>query len=100
MLFYSTRESITWKISRLNPRFVELLKYLSTATTPCEGDTDRELEHSAARRWLTTFDINTIPRKLGKVTFSRSSGPGGQNVNKYARACAVLQKTCGLFLAE
>ena len=37
----------------------------------------------AARQWLSTFDVESIPRSKCTITFSRSSGPGGQNVNKY-----------------
>ncbi|CAD0111580.1 unnamed protein product, partial [Aureobasidium uvarum] len=44
------------------------------------GGGDDELD--AARRWLATFDAETIPRSICDVSFSRSSGPGGQNVNK------------------
>ena len=42
-----------------------------------------EEDHEAARVWLQDLDENTIPGKLGEVTYSRSSGPGGQNVNKW-----------------
>jgi hypothetical protein len=45
------------------------------------GRDDDELD--AARRWLANFDAETIPRSICDVSFSRSSGPGGQNVNKY-----------------
>ncbi|TID14440.1 hypothetical protein E6O75_ATG09519 [Venturia nashicola] len=34
------------------------------------------------RHWLSQFDAKTFPRSLGKLSYSRSSGPGGQNVNK------------------
>ncbi|KAG9755041.1 hypothetical protein KCU73_g5544, partial [Aureobasidium melanogenum] len=44
------------------------------------GAGDDELD--AARRWLANFDTETIPRSICDVSFSRSSGPGGQNVNK------------------
>ncbi|KAI9886637.1 MAG: hypothetical protein M1823_001551 [Watsoniomyces obsoletus] len=36
----------------------------------------------AAKEWLTTFDISSIPKNSFTLTFSRASGPGGQNVNK------------------
>jgi peptidyl-tRNA hydrolase ICT1 len=36
----------------------------------------------AARKWLADLNPDTIPRSLSEITFSRSSGPGGQNVNK------------------
>ena len=37
---------------------------------------------AAARKWLAALNPDTIPRNLSEITFSRSSGPGGQNVNK------------------
>ena len=40
-------------------------------------------DHKEARTWLARFNTNTIPKDVCKLTFSRSSGPGGQNVNKY-----------------
>ncbi|KAF1946686.1 hypothetical protein EJ02DRAFT_217451 [Clathrospora elynae] len=37
----------------------------------------------AARTWLTKLHAEAIPLKsIGELSFSRSSGPGGQNVNK------------------
>jgi hypothetical protein len=44
-------------------------------------DLDEE-ELKAARSWLTTFTPESIPKSICEVSFSRSSGPGGQNVNK------------------
>lgn len=41
-----------------------------------------EQDQLNARQWLANFDINNIPRKICEIKFSRSSGPGGQNVNK------------------
>ncbi|KAL2788461.1 hypothetical protein BJX66DRAFT_255790 [Aspergillus keveii] len=37
---------------------------------------------AAAREWLTKFNSTAIPRHVGEISFSRSGGPGGQNVNK------------------
>ena len=45
-------------------------------------ETDEEIRE--AQTWLTTFTIDALPRNGCTVKFSRSSGPGGQNVNKYA----------------
>lgn len=45
--------------------------------------TASEEDIAAARRWLTKYNAETIPKSIGEVDFSRSSGPGGQNVNKY-----------------
>ncbi|CAG5147978.1 uncharacterized protein ALTATR162_LOCUS2127 [Alternaria atra] len=40
-------------------------------------------ELQAARAWLAKLHAETIPLKsIGELSFSRSSGPGGQNVNK------------------
>ena len=47
--------------------------------------------HREARTWLARFNANTIPKNICEVTFSRSSGPGGQNVNKYDFNCPHLQ---------
>ena len=41
---------------------------------------DEELKR--ARAWLKAFSTDTLPKSLYDVSFSRSSGPGGQNVNK------------------
>ncbi|KGO70406.1 Peptide chain release factor class I/class II [Penicillium italicum] len=43
-----------------------------------QADQDVQL----ARDWLKTLNSKTIPRNICEVSFSRSSGPGGQNVNK------------------
>lgn len=79
-----------------------LLRFLPrahTLTTPCisytlhqqlprayatkRGPADyTEEDLSAARKWLANLNPDTIPSNLCEITFSRSSGPGGQNVNK------------------
>ncbi|KAH7401374.1 hypothetical protein BKA66DRAFT_390446, partial [Pyrenochaeta sp. MPI-SDFR-AT-0127] len=42
---------------------------------------DEELQ--TARTWLAKLHAEAIPLKsIGELSFSRSSGPGGQNVNK------------------
>ena len=41
-----------------------------------------EDELNAAREWLSKLNSTTIPRNVGEISFSRSGGPGGQNVNK------------------
>jgi len=41
-----------------------------------------EHEFSVARKWFQEFNASHIPRDVGQVSYSRSSGPGGQNVNK------------------
>lgn len=42
-----------------------------------------EEELQKARAWLAALHAEVIPLKtIGELSFSRSSGPGGQNVNK------------------
>lgn len=41
-----------------------------------------EADFSAARKWLAALNPDTIPQNICEMTFSRSSGPGGQKVNK------------------
>lgn len=46
-------------------------------------ESSSEAEMAAAREWLAHFGPETIPKNICDISFSRSSGPGGQNVNKY-----------------
>ncbi|KAM5530871.1 hypothetical protein V8D89_015456 [Ganoderma adspersum] len=39
-------------------------------------------ESSQARSWIERFKMREIPKSVVEFTYSRSSGPGGQNVNK------------------
>ncbi|KAL9638294.1 MAG: hypothetical protein Q9204_001553 [Flavoplaca sp. TL-2023a] len=43
---------------------------------------DIEADQAAARDWLNSFGPSNLPKKSCEISFSRSSGPGGQNVNK------------------
>ncbi|KAI9305876.1 hypothetical protein BJ944DRAFT_160914 [Cunninghamella echinulata] len=38
--------------------------------------------YQEAESWISQFNKNSIPKEHIVVAFSRSSGPGGQNVNK------------------
>lgn len=57
-----------------------------TAKFASKGSSDHQDPHDLelARTWLKAFEsgVKSIPRQVGQVSFSRSSGPGGQNVNK------------------
>ncbi|THZ17480.1 hypothetical protein D6C89_08762 [Aureobasidium pullulans] len=50
--------------------------------TASDGGENGDDELDAARRWLATFDAETIPKSICDVSFSRSSGPGGQNTTE------------------
>lgn len=56
----------------------------STATCESKDDTTEtaEQEMQERRHWVSTFSDLHLRRSDFQVTFSRSSGPGGQNVNK------------------
>ncbi|KIR31397.1 peptidyl-tRNA hydrolase ICT1 [Cryptococcus deuterogattii MMRL2647] len=43
---------------------------------------DSETEHLLARQWIDAFTLEDIPKEGWVATRSRSSGPGGQHVNK------------------
>lgn len=45
-------------------------------------------ELDAARKWRQGFSMNSLPK--GTTTFSRSSGPGGQHVNKTETKATTL----------
>ena len=55
-------------------------RFLSFGADVTDGPTEEE--QIAARQWLASFNPGTIPRNLCEISYSRSSGPGGQNVNK------------------
>ncbi|TKA63609.1 hypothetical protein B0A55_11635 [Friedmanniomyces simplex] len=55
-----------------------------------------EADIDAARKWLAKLDPETIPRSICDVTFSRSSGPGGQNVNKVSSKATLRVPTASL----
>ncbi|KAJ4291161.1 hypothetical protein N0V90_010359 [Kalmusia sp. IMI 367209] len=59
------------------------------ASCRSSGEASAE-ELQAARKWFAQLNAETIPKSIGKLSFSRSSGPGGQNVNK-VNSKATLQ---------
>lgn len=46
-------------------------------------------EVDSAKSWLETFQHLKIPRDLFSISYSRSSGPGGQKVNKTSSKATV-----------
>ncbi len=47
------------------------------------GDEGVEAEYAAARKWMSELNKDTVPMSLARISFARSSGPGGQHVNKW-----------------
>jgi peptidyl-tRNA hydrolase ICT1 len=45
-----------------------------------DADLDKDAL-TAARSWYESFNASQLPK--GNTTYARSSGPGGQHVNKY-----------------
>lgn len=57
-------------------------RFASRRAAALRAEEPDEEELRAARDWLSKLNSQTIPRHICDVSFSRSSGPGGQNVNK------------------
>ncbi|KAL9099918.1 MAG: hypothetical protein Q9163_004645 [Psora crenata] len=73
----------TWHIPRVKLLGIKHLSSTSSYFGPprfVEGVLEEE--HREARAWLSRFNVSSIPKNICEVTFSRASGPGGQNVNK------------------
>ena len=65
------------QVSATYPLWPNAHAYSQSTAAPSEEDL------ASARKWLAEFTSKTLPSNIGHVTFSRSSGPGGQNVNKW-----------------
>ncbi|KAL1986626.1 hypothetical protein VTN96DRAFT_6004 [Rasamsonia emersonii] len=56
--------------------------FASRRAAALNAEEHEEEELREAREWLAKLNSKSIPRHICEVSFSRSSGPGGQNVNK------------------
>ena len=83
--YYRSMLRRQWALKNLNVERLPFRKYFlrRCLSRPAKG-VDEE-DHREARTWLAKFNADTIPKNIGQFIFSRSSGPGGQNVNKYER---------------
>ena len=67
--------------SLLSSKARQITRCLSTHRGANNADEAADVD--AARKWLANLDADTIRDKAAcDISFSRSSGPGGQNVNK------------------
>ncbi|KAF3005126.1 hypothetical protein E8E13_010271 [Curvularia kusanoi] len=74
------------------------LRWSSVRSGSGSGRTTDEEELQQARAWLAALHADVIPLKtIGELSFSRSSGPGGQNVNK-VNSKATLRVPLGALL--
>lgn len=55
------------------------LRWLSTTPIPWSN---AESDFDAARKWHAQTGQRPLPDDIGEVSYARSSGPGGQSVNK------------------
>ncbi|KAI0359935.1 hypothetical protein OH77DRAFT_881759 [Trametes cingulata] len=78
---------LSYCVQRIAPRLPIVTRAAHTARDglpiPPQIPTIKDGSQSAeARAWIERFKNREIPRSAVELTFSRSSGPGGQNVNK------------------
>lgn len=66
------------------PWHATALQFLSRGRSHSQllPSTPSDVELASARKWLVGLESSPFPQDIGDVSFSRSSGPGGQNVNK------------------
>lgn len=82
----------TWALRHLD---IERIPHYTTKLHRCLSSpaiVHDDDDHREARTWLARFHVNTIPKNICDVTFSRSSGPGGQNVNKFENSRPLDRK--------
>ncbi|PFH51088.1 hypothetical protein AMATHDRAFT_143456 [Amanita thiersii Skay4041] len=74
---------LRWAIARY-PLELRLFSTLSDVfpIPPSLKSLDTPVDKAMARQWVAELKKHTIPKHLVEFTFARSSGPGGQNVNK------------------
>ncbi|KAJ7825956.1 RF-1 domain-containing protein [Mycena leptocephala] len=70
----------------ITPHFMVSVTQLNTSKPipipPQITSLESAQETALARAWIAQFRALDIPKALVQLSFSRSSGPGGQNVNK------------------
>ncbi|KAJ3760121.1 RF-1 domain-containing protein [Lentinula raphanica] len=62
--------------------FSALVIFISLPAPPNIPTLETPSDWAEARDWVSRFKQESIPKTLVELSFSRSSGPGGQNVNK------------------
>lgn len=62
------------QIHQSTPAFLSLMH--RRFVSPSNSDPENEEDIAKARKWLSSFTLESVPRKNCEVTFSRASGPG------------------------
>lgn len=60
---------------------------LNSTTSTLKTFNDKEID--AAKKWMENFTHTHIPKHLFNISYSRSSGPGGQKVNKTSSKATI-----------
>jgi len=77
--------------------FLPNYRAYSTKYSSASGSEEADLD--AARQWYQRLGKTfTLPTKIARTTFSRSSGPGGQKVNKFVSSFPFVETLANLFL--
>lgn len=79
-MFRHALESLGTLSFRARSTSTKQVRQLSQRTGADEEDL--EAEYAAARKWVSELNKDTIPMGLARISFARSSGAGGQHVNK------------------
>lgn len=77
------RTSLAWmplSSSRLSVLGKPLVFSRAARNQAFDADFDQD-ELAEARKWYSSFNGDDLPK--GQTSYARSSGPGGQHVNKY-----------------
>ncbi|KAJ4344987.1 hypothetical protein N0V95_006024 [Ascochyta clinopodiicola] len=83
MPFFRCRPGVTLIAVTRTPQAVQPRWLSARGGNSSSSSTATDEELQKARAWLAALHADVIPLKtIGELSFSRSSGPGGQNVNK------------------
>jgi protein subunit release factor B len=79
-MFRHALESLSTLFLRTRSTSTKQVRELSQRTGA--GEEELEVQYAAARKWVSELNKETIPMSLAQISFARSSGAGGQHVNK------------------
>lgn len=85
------RKALSSTSAVLQPRLTPLVTARHKRYEAFDAGLDQDAL-AEARKWYESLDTSQFPR--GNTTYARSSGPGGQHVNKYT-PCHLLEPTTG-----